>query len=364
MTRSATIASDDFNRASLGTTDWTQMNTALAGDVQIDSSIKIKGQFGTQATDQKATARWIGAGTFSNDHYSSTLVVTTPTSSSTTNTIGAIGRASGSAGTRTFYEFFVEGDPTSPITTLNKWVNGTRTILAQATGVTWAANDLIEIECEGTTIRGCKNNTVLGSGGFSFTTGSTFTVTDASISTGAPGVVVSGTAGIFGDDWKAGDMTAAAPTAALTGTATASINEADIVTGGKTIVLTLTNDTWVAAGTGPIGSTANTQALIDGIDSAQAEATGWDAVVKAGLTPADVTRTSATVATITLPAFASYNITAQETITATVPAAAVTAAGAIVASPTFTVNAITASGFVGAKSTQRGFGPNYYGAKR
>jgi hypothetical protein len=36
-----------------------------------------------------------------------------------------------------------------------------------------------------------------------------------------------------------------AATAMLTGTATASITETDIVNGGKTIILTLTNDTWV-----------------------------------------------------------------------------------------------------------------------
>jgi hypothetical protein len=40
---------------------------------------------------------------------------------------------------------------------------------------------------------------------------------------------------------------AAVVTAAVTGTATASITEADIVAGGKTIILTLTNDTWIAA---------------------------------------------------------------------------------------------------------------------
>lgn len=34
-------------------------------------------------------------------------------------------------------------------------------------------------------------------------------------------------------------------TAAVTGTATASIDESDIVTGGKTIIITLTGDTWV-----------------------------------------------------------------------------------------------------------------------
>ncbi len=131
---------------------------------------------------------------------------------------------------------------------------------------------------------------------------------------------------------------------ALTGTATASIVEADVVTGGKTIILTLTGDTWVAAGTGPIGSTANTQALIDGITSAQSETLGWNAEVRDKEVTTAVVRTSSTVATITLTASASYNITAQETITATIPAATlVTSSSAIVASPTFTVD-FTASG--------------------
>jgi len=136
---------------------------------------------------------------------------------------------------------------------------------------------------------------------------------------------------------------AAGGSAALTGTVTASITESDIVTGGKTIILTLTGDTWVAAGTGPIGSTADTQAIIDGIDSAQSEGTGWDAVVKVGIDIADVVRTSSTVCTITLDAEATYDITAQETITATIPAVAlVTSASPIVASPSFTIDIVAA----------------------
>ncbi len=127
--------------------------------------------------------------------------------------------------------------------------------------------------------------------------------------------------------------------AAVTGTATASISETDVVAGGKTIIITLTNDTWKVAGTGPIGTTAETQAIIDGITSAQAEAAGWNAVVKPGIETADVVRTSATVCTITLDAEATYNITATETITVTVPAAAVASAIATVAAPTFTVSA-------------------------
>lgn len=41
--------------------------------------------------------------------------------------------------------------------------------------------------------------------------------------------------------------------------------------------------------------------------------------------------------TITLSAQSAYNITANETITVTIPATAVTGGGAIVATPTFTV---------------------------
>jgi len=126
--------------------------------------------------------------------------------------------------------------------------------------------------------------------------------------------------------------------AAITGTATASITEADVVAGGKTIIITLTNATWKAAGTGPIGSTADTQAIIDGITSAQSEAAGWNAVVKPGIETTDVVRTSATVATITLDAEATYNITATETITVTVPTAALATGVGVVASPTFTIS--------------------------
>ena len=78
--------------------------------------------------------------------------------------------------------------------------------------------------------------------------------------------------------------------------------------------------------------------MINGIDSAQAEAAGWDAVVKTGLTFNEVTRTSATVVTITLPAFGTYDVAADETITVTVPATAVASAGAITAIPTFNIN--------------------------
>jgi len=132
----------------------------------------------------------------------------------------------------------------------------------------------------------------------------------------------------------------AGATCALTGTLTENTYESSIVTGGKTIILTLTGDTWAAAGTGAIGSTADTQAIIDGITSAQSETFGWNNEVRDKEVVGAVVRTSSTIATITLTAAAAYNITADETITATVPAAAlVTSTSSIVASPTVSITA-------------------------
>ena len=105
---------------------------------------------------------------------------------------------------------------------------------------------------------------------------------------------------------------------------------------------TTTNDSWnaVTLALRPATRFADARAaVITGLDSAQAEGTGWDAVVKAGQTVGGVVRTSSSVATITLDAFASYNITAQETITVTLPASSLLLGATSVGSPTFTVAA-------------------------
>ena len=132
----------------------------------------------------------------------------------------------------------------------------------------------------------------------------------------------------------AGFVAAAASVAVTVG----ALTEAQIVAGGQTIVLTLTNDTWVAS-----GATFNAvrQALIDGLDSAQSESTGWNAEVRDKEVVGAVVRTSDTVVTITLTAAAAYDITATETITATVDASALTTSSIdVTGSPTFTVTAV------------------------
>ena len=85
-------------------------------------------------------------------------------------------------------------------------------------------------------------------------------------------------------------------------------------------------------------------ALATGLDSAQSEGTGWDARRSTIVPVSAVVRTSDTVVTVTLVADASYNITSQETITATIPASILTGAAQIVATPTFTID--TAAGGV------------------
>ncbi|MEE8405816.1 MAG: hypothetical protein V3S32_01550, partial [Acidimicrobiia bacterium] len=128
----------------------------------------------------------------------------------------------------------------------------------------------------------------------------------------------------------------ASPAAAVSGTVVPSATEVETVAGGETLIITLTNDTWAPT----VGADNSiTTDLINGIDSAQAEANGWDAVVKTNMDFNDVTRTSDTVVTINLGAEPTYNITADETVTVTVPATAVAGGGPITAIPTFTISA-------------------------
>lgn len=113
--------------------------------------------------------------------------------------------------------------------------------------------------------------------------------------------------------------------AAITGTILDETKVFHIQQGGRVIRNTLTDAEWVLT----VGEdNAITQALIDGMTSDKSEATGWNAVVKAGLTFNDVVRISATIVDVTLPAFPTYWLTNPETITVTIPDSAVDEVGA------------------------------------
>ena len=129
----------------------------------------------------------------------------------------------------------------------------------------------------------------------------------------------------------------ASVTAALTEDIT---DEADLVAGGNFVKLVLTGDTFVTG-------TSSEDGIAGGSDSDKTGANKWDAVVKTDLDNADVVLSTTTetndTATITLPAYASYDTDEQEVITWTIPAASLTLSGSdIIATPTFTVDPVTA----------------------
>jgi hypothetical protein len=111
--------------------------------------------------------------------------------------------------------------------------------------------------------------------------------------------------------------------------------EADIVAGGRTLILTLVSDTWTVAAGSAFDNIR--QDILDGITSSTDFTTGWNAQTQ---TVTDVVRTSDTVVTITLSALASYSVIANETISVLVPASAVVLATALPADVTWSVTAL------------------------
>lgn len=119
--------------------------------------------------------------------------------------------------------------------------------------------------------------------------------------------------------------------AALSGSALSNLREAGVVAGGKQIIITLTDDTWIA------DITAQRQAIIDGLTSSSSETNGWNNEVRDKEVVTAVERTSDTVVTITLTAAPAYNITDTEVVEVTIPAAALVGAAEIVATPNIAI---------------------------
>lgn len=110
--------------------------------------------------------------------------------------------------------------------------------------------------------------------------------------------------------------------ASLTGTV-GGATESDIRTGGKNIVITLEDATWVD-GVGVDDKIKN--ALLDGLVADSENDTAWKLVIgKIKSTTGSVVKTSAKVVTITLPAVDTYEIAANQKITVTIPASAIMA---------------------------------------
>lgn len=134
--------------------------------------------------------------------------------------------------------------------------------------------------------------------------------------------------------WGADDTVLPQPTGtvAATGTLLTDVEtfEEDIVTGGKTIILTLTDVTWAAAGA---AFDAVRDDILSSITSNNSEATGWNAL-RGTIDVTSVARTSDTVVTITLPAIPTYSVEENETLTLRAPAIAISASNTLVAPET------------------------------
>jgi len=120
---------------------------------------------------------------------------------------------------------------------------------------------------------------------------------------------------------------------ALTGTAiTGGVLESEIVTGSQTVIVTISGDTWAAT---LAADNAITTAFLAAIVGDLADAAGWNAQM--ALAHGDITRTTANILTIILPATAGYSITTgNETVTVPVQADAVSG-GIVPVSKTFVI---------------------------
>lgn len=114
-------------------------------------------------------------------------------------------------------------------------------------------------------------------------------------------------------------------------------NAANIVSGGRTITLTLpAQQAWAWASAGAAFD-AQRAGILAGLVSLGNQLHGWNAEVVPALSVTNVVRTSNTVVTITLPAVAAYAITQIETVHATVPSTAISGGLINFVAPGFTI---------------------------
>lgn len=194
------IVSDNFNRVdgNIGS-DWLYIRET---SWQVDPP-KINGNKVIAAATgaHYQVTCWNGAGTFANDQYAKATVGALSHQTSAYR-CGVVARCSADTDVNAdFYAYNLYADGNGTYTTvLFKMVNGVSTMLNSAS-VAWVDGDTIEIEVEGTTVRGLKNGVVM--------------VTAAGqtdLTTGKPGLLVAGDSILPNlDDWEGGNGAIAAP---------------------------------------------------------------------------------------------------------------------------------------------------------
>lgn len=210
------VATDDFNRDDENPIagNWSTVDN---GGCQIISNEVA------QAGSGHSISCW-NADIFGDNQYSQAKV----TASAASYGFGVTLRCNAAAGTGYFVRFW------SGVATLCWWDGSNYTVIGNFESHTPAVNEVIKLSVDGYVFTLYIDGTQHGS-----------TVTDTTeyASSGKPGLFFFSPTSLRLDDWEGGDDST--PTVALTGTVTASISEVDIVAGGKTIILTLTDDTFV-----------------------------------------------------------------------------------------------------------------------
>lgn len=188
------IASDNFNRASLGA-NWSQLRTS--------SGIIIGGSAYITSDNYTALAVWAGAGVFTDDQYSVLKLYDDP--NYTDDQFGVVVRGSGLDTTYQCYyvRFDDQASHGNELQTVIYRVNAGVISGALATAnLTWDIGNTIELEVIG------SNPVVLTVYKNGSPTAITYSDSSADrISTGGnPGVVINGQ-GLRGDDWEGGKLT-------------------------------------------------------------------------------------------------------------------------------------------------------------
>lgn len=131
----------------------------------------------------------------------------------------------------------------------------------------------------------------------------------------------------------------AARAATVSGTAVPSLTEADIVNGGKTIIITLTSDTWASD---VISSATKREALIDGFKFANStiDTDQWNNMLDVIKASAGFTRVSNTAVTITLPRAAAFNISGSLEVKLTVPGSVINSPSNLPEVKAFTISPV------------------------
>jgi len=237
-------------------------------------------------------AYWSG-NTFNADQYSQARIAGGLVNNA--QLVEVIVRARGTGDTNySNYSFYTDGVGGNWHTEVDKVINGTW-ISLKSFAVSFTTGDIIKISVVGTTITCYKNGVALG------------TVTDASLSSGSPGVGVYGNT-VTVDDWEGGSLITAPPAVA---TVTVTPSSASIVVGAVRQLTAVTKDasgnvltgravTWSSSNPG--AATVDTTGVVTAVS-----------VDTATITATSETRKGTSAITVTAPVVAVATVTVSPT---------------------------------------------------